>query len=53
MPEERLVSIRPRTILLVVGVLLGVAMALWVVWVARQVITWVLPRSRSPARSRS
>jgi predicted PurR-regulated permease PerM len=42
MPEERLVSIRPRTILLVVGLLLGVAMALWVVWVARQVITWVL-----------
>jgi predicted PurR-regulated permease PerM len=42
MPEERLVSVRPRTILLIVGVLLGVAMALWIVWIARQVITWVL-----------
>jgi len=42
MPEERLVSVRPRTVVLVVGLLLGIALALWIVWVARQVITWVL-----------
>jgi predicted PurR-regulated permease PerM len=45
MSEERLVSIRPRTVLLVVGLLLGIALALWVVWVARQVIAWVLVAS--------
>jgi predicted PurR-regulated permease PerM len=37
---ERVVSFRPRTVLQVTGVLLGVAVALWVVFVARQVITW-------------
>jgi predicted PurR-regulated permease PerM len=42
MAEERLVSIRPRTVLLIVGLLLGIAVALWIVWIARQVITWVL-----------
>jgi predicted PurR-regulated permease PerM len=38
---ERVVSFRPRTVLQVTGVLLGVAVALWVVFVARQVITWM------------
>jgi predicted PurR-regulated permease PerM len=43
MPKpERVVSFRPRAVLQVTGVLLGVAVALWVVFVARQVITWML-----------
>src|SRR3954454_24371767 len=39
---ERVVLLRPSTVLQVAGLLLGVAIALWVVWIARQVITWVL-----------
>ena len=42
MAPERVVSFRPRAILSAVGVLLGVAVALEVVWVARTVVTWVL-----------
>jgi predicted PurR-regulated permease PerM len=42
MQPERVVLLRPRTVLQVAGVLLGVAMALWVVWISRRVITWVL-----------
>jgi predicted PurR-regulated permease PerM len=42
MPEERLIRVAPRTVLLVVGLLLGIALSLWVVWISRQVITWVL-----------
>jgi predicted PurR-regulated permease PerM len=38
---ERVVSFRPQSILQVSAVLLGVAIALWIVFVARQVITWV------------
>src|SRR3954466_2911430 len=40
--KERLVILRPRTIVMVAGVLVGLAAALWVVWIARKVITWVL-----------
>jgi predicted PurR-regulated permease PerM len=39
---ERIVTIRPRTVLAVIGVILGVAILLEVVWISRQVITWVL-----------
>src|SRR4051794_6216332 len=42
MKPERVVLFRPRTVLQVAGVLLGVACALWILWVARQVITWIL-----------
>ena len=42
MKPERVVLFRPRTVLQVAGVLLGVVTALWVVWVAHRVITWVL-----------
>jgi predicted PurR-regulated permease PerM len=42
MSSERVVLFRPRTVLQVAGVLLGVATALWVVWISRRVITWVL-----------
>jgi predicted PurR-regulated permease PerM len=41
MAPERVVLFRPRTILQVVGVLLGIAIALWVVWISRRVLTWV------------
>jgi predicted PurR-regulated permease PerM len=39
---ERTITLRPRTVIQVTGVLLGVAMALWIVYVARQVVTWML-----------
>ncbi|MBD0329017.1 MAG: AI-2E family transporter [Thermoleophilia bacterium] len=42
MPPERVVSFRPRAVLGVVAVVLAVAAALQLVWLARQVITWIL-----------
>jgi predicted PurR-regulated permease PerM len=39
---ERVVSFRPRTILTLLGIVLLVAVALDVVWIARGVITWIL-----------
>ena len=42
MPPERVVQFRPRTVLQVALVLLGVAAALWVVFVSIRVLTWVL-----------
>src|SRR5688572_32524769 len=41
MPPERVVHLRPRTVLQVAGLLLGVALALYVVWISIRVITWV------------
>jgi predicted PurR-regulated permease PerM len=40
-PPERVVLFRPRVVLQVAGVLLGLAIALWIVYVARQTLTWV------------
>jgi predicted PurR-regulated permease PerM len=39
---ERLVRFRARTILAILGIVLAVALALQVIWLARQVITWIL-----------
>jgi predicted PurR-regulated permease PerM len=39
---ERLVTFRPRTIVSVSAILVGIAAALWVVWVSRHVISWIL-----------
>jgi predicted PurR-regulated permease PerM len=41
MPPERVVQFRPRTVLQVAGLLLGVALALYVVWISIRVITWI------------
>ena len=41
-PPERLVRFRPRAILSVLGVLLAVGIALYVIWISRQVISWIL-----------
>jgi predicted PurR-regulated permease PerM len=41
-PEERVVTFRPRTILAVIGIVLAVAVVLAVVWVSRQVLTWIV-----------
>jgi predicted PurR-regulated permease PerM len=41
MPEERVVTFRPRTILDVIGIVLAVAAVLALVWTARQVLTWI------------
>ena len=42
MVPERLVRFRARTILAILGIVLAVALTLQVVWLARQVITWIL-----------
>src|SRR3954466_2854147 len=39
---ERVVTFRARTIVSVSFLLVGIAAALWVVWVSRHVITWIL-----------
>jgi predicted PurR-regulated permease PerM len=41
-PEERVVTFRPRTILAVIGIVLAVAAILAMVWIARQVLTWIV-----------
>jgi predicted PurR-regulated permease PerM len=41
-PEERVVTFRPRTVLAVIGIVLAVAAVLVVVWISRQVLTWIL-----------
>jgi predicted PurR-regulated permease PerM len=40
--EERVVRFRPSTILAVLGIAIAVAVLLEVVWIARQVLTWIL-----------
>ena len=42
MSDQRIVWFRPRAILTVVGVLLGVAIVLEVLWVTKSVLIWVL-----------
>jgi predicted PurR-regulated permease PerM len=42
MEPERVVSFRPRTIVTTAGILLGLAIALWIIWVSRRVLTWAL-----------
>jgi predicted PurR-regulated permease PerM len=41
-PEERVVILRPRTVLAVIGIVLAVSALLAVVWISRQVLTWIL-----------
>jgi predicted PurR-regulated permease PerM len=41
MPAERVVQFRPRTILMVAGILLVLVLALWVLWMAHRVIVWM------------
>src|SRR4051794_41809284 len=40
MASERVVTFRPRTILSVALLLVGVAIVLWIVWVSRRVLIW-------------
>ena len=42
MSDERVVTFRPRTVLTVAGILLALAIVLWIVWVSRRVFIWVL-----------
>jgi predicted PurR-regulated permease PerM len=39
---ERVVTFRPRTVLTVIGVVLAVALALEILWIARTVVTWIV-----------
>ncbi len=41
MQPERVVLLRPRTVLSVAAVLLALATAIWIIWVSRRVLTWV------------
>jgi predicted PurR-regulated permease PerM len=41
-PEERVVLLRPRTIVTTAALIVGLAAALWIVYTARQALTWVL-----------
>ena len=40
--EERIVRIRPRTILSVLGITFGFLLMLYVTWLSRQVLTWII-----------
>jgi predicted PurR-regulated permease PerM len=42
MSADRVVTFRPKTVLSVAGMLLAVAILVWVVWVSRRVLIWVL-----------
>src|SRR5439155_7271602 len=42
MAPERIVHFRPRTILAIIGIVVAVGIVLWVVWIARHVLTWVV-----------
>jgi predicted PurR-regulated permease PerM len=42
MTPERIVQFRPRTILVVAGVLLAIGVAIWVVLLAHRVLIWIL-----------
>src|SRR6266436_1622852 len=42
MTTERVVELRTRTILRILGVAIAVAVVLEVVWISRQVVTWVV-----------
>jgi predicted PurR-regulated permease PerM len=39
-PDERVVTFRPRTVITVALLIVGVAVVLWVVWVSRRVLIW-------------
>jgi predicted PurR-regulated permease PerM len=41
-PEERVVTFKPRAIFVSIGIVLAVAAILAIVWVSRQVLTWVV-----------
>jgi predicted PurR-regulated permease PerM len=42
MPPERVVTFRPKTVLSVAAILVGLAIVLWILWVSRRVMIWVL-----------
>ena len=42
MIPERLVRLRPRTVLSVLAIIVAVAITLEVIWIARHVLTWIL-----------
>ena len=39
---DRVVDVRTRTVLRVLWIIIGVAILLAVIWIARRVVTWVL-----------
>ena len=41
-PGEQLVGVRPRTVVMVVGIVLAVVVGLWILWLTRGVLVWLL-----------
>ena len=41
-PEERIVRVRPATVLAVLGLTFGFLLLLYITWISRQVLTWVI-----------
>src|SRR5919109_158997 len=39
-PEERIVRVRPATVLAVLGLTFGFLLLLYITWISRQVLTW-------------
>jgi predicted PurR-regulated permease PerM len=39
---ERMILVRPRTVLSVLGIALGVTIVLWVIWATRGVVGWIV-----------
>jgi predicted PurR-regulated permease PerM len=40
--EERIVRIRPTTVLAVLGLAFGFLLLLYIIWISRQVLTWII-----------
>jgi predicted PurR-regulated permease PerM len=41
-PEERILRVRPTTVLAVLGITFGFLLLLYITWISRQVLTWIL-----------
>ena len=41
-PDERIIRFRPTTILAVLGIIFGFLLLLYITWLSRQVLTWIL-----------
>ena len=40
--EERIIRIRPTTVLAVLGLAFGFLLLLYITWISRQVLTWII-----------
>ena len=40
--EERVVRFRPRAVLIVIGIFLATALILWLIWVTKDMLLWIV-----------